>query len=76
MSNNSGYWRICCVAMLVLSIVTFTPLVIPKGKIEPILLGLPLTLWAGAAIAFMMVLLTIMGALLHPEETGKTDSNE
>ncbi len=66
----------CCAAMVVLSIVTFTPLVIPEGKMEPTLLGLPLTLWAGAAIAFTMVLLTVIGALLHPEETGKTDTDE
>ena len=66
----------CCGVMVVLSIVTFTPLVIPEGKIEPSLWGIPLTLWAGAAIALIMVLLTAIAALLHPESTGKKDIDE
>ena len=62
------YWRLCCVAMVVLSVLTFTPLVIPAGRYEPMLAGVPLTLWAGIAIAVAMVALTYIGTRVHPDQ--------
>ena len=41
------YWRLCSIAVAVLSVLTFTPLVTPPGRYEPMLGGVPLTLWAG-----------------------------
>ena len=54
--------------MVVLSVLTFTPLVIPAGRYEPMLAGVPLTLWAGIAIVIAMLALTVVGAYVHPDQ--------
>ena len=41
------YWKLCCAAVILLSILCFTPLVIPAHEYRPLLWGLPRTLWAG-----------------------------
>ena len=66
-NKKTLYWRLCCLAMVVLSVLTFTPLVIPQGRYEPMLAGVPLTLWAGIAIAVAMVALTYVGTHVHPD---------
>ncbi len=66
-NKKTLYWRLCCGAMVVLSVLTFTPLVIPAGRYEPMLAGVPLTLWAGIAIAVAMVALTLVGTYVHPD---------
>ena len=67
-NKKTLYWRLCCLAVAVLSVITFTPLVIPEGRYEPMLAGVPLTLWAGIAIAVAMVALTLVGTYVHPDE--------
>jgi len=62
------YWRLCCLAVAVLSVVTFTPLVIPAGRYEPMLGGVPLTLWAGIGVAVALVVLTFIGTRVHPDD--------
>ena len=57
----------CCGAALFLAALTFTPLVIPPGRIHPTLGGMPLTLWAGLGIAFAFVALTWIGTQVHPD---------
>ena len=72
MQNKKNlYWRLCCGAMVVLSVLTFTPLVIPAGRYEPMLGGVPLTLWAGIFIAVAMVALTYVGTRVHPDGDGE-----
>lgn len=64
--NRQKIWRLCCVAVGALSILTFTPLVIPPGIYKPMLAGIPLTLWSGILIVALLVILTGLGALYHP----------
>lgn len=59
-------WRLCCAGMVLLAIATFTPLVIPAGGHEPMLAGIPRTLWAGVLVSLAMVLLALIGAWVHP----------
>ena len=66
--EKKNLWRACCGAMVVLSIVSFTPLIIPAGQYAPMLAGLPLTLWTGMLVSAVMVLLTLAGALVHPTD--------
>jgi len=63
-------WKLCRLAALLLSALAFTPLVIPAGRYEPMLAGVPLTLWAGITVAFGLVLLTGIGARVHPGNKG------
>jgi len=47
-------------------ILIFTPLVIPVGKSDPFLLGMPYTLWMGILVSLILLGLTIIGSLVHP----------
>ncbi len=67
-NKRTLYWRLCCFAMVVLSVITFTPLVTPMGRYEPMLGGVPLTLWAGIGVAVAMVALTLVGTYVHPDD--------
>ena len=67
-NTKTLYWRLCCLAVAVLSVLTFTPLVIPPGRYEPMLGGVPLTLWAGIGIAVALVALTFVGTRVHPDD--------
>ena len=62
--------------MIILSIMSFTPLVIPPGKINQVFCGLPYTLWAGMLVALGMIILTIIGAWVHPDRADAPDEEE
>lgn len=75
-NSKTFYWRLCCGAVGVLSVLTFTPLVIPAGRYQPMLGGVPLTLWAGIAIAVALVALTFVGARVHPGHNPSAGDDE
>lgn len=60
-------WRLCCLSVAALSILSFTPVVIPSGIIEPTIGNLPRTLWSGIIIAFAILALTLVGMFVHPD---------
>ena len=67
MSNkNILYWKICCAAAILLSILSFTSLVIPKGMYQPMLFGIPYTLWTGFLVTVGLVVLTYIATSVHP----------
>ena len=55
-------WRTCCLLAVLLAALTFTVLV--QDEIEPILMGMPRTLWLGMLISFGFFLLTLWGAFI------------
>lgn len=56
-------WSMSCVGMVVLSIISLSPLAIPPGKYLPMLFGLPYSLWVGVAISLAMLLMTVLAAV-------------
>ncbi len=70
---NQRYWKICIGLALLLTILTFTPLVIPAGVYKPILFGLPYTLWTTILVTILYVVLTFVGSRVHPGRN--TDEN-
>ena len=66
-SHRRRLWRVAVVAVIMLSALSFTPLVLNPNGTEPTLLGMPHTLWAGMAVAFLLVALTVVGAYVHPD---------
>ncbi len=60
------YWRWLRTSVLIISLLTFTPLVIPQGVKDPMLFGVPYTLWVGFLEAMLLVSLTYLGTKLHP----------
>ncbi len=64
--TRKNLWLMCCAAMLLATILTFTPLVIPSGVYQPKLWGMPYTLWMGILISIIMVFLVFLGTFVHP----------
>ena len=58
-------WRLCCLGVLLLAVLTFTPLVTPVGFSEPYWLGIPRTLWAGIVIYLSITVLTWIGSRVY-----------
>ena len=53
-------WNFARIGVIILSILIFTPLVIPKNEYKPEFIGLPYTLWVGILayfgyVAFIMI---------------------
>ena len=68
-STHTTSWRICYGTVIVLSILTFTPLVIPAGVYRPMLWGVPYTLWVGILVTVLLVVLTYAATkVYHPTE--------
>lgn len=59
-------WRILIACAVLLTILTFTPLVIPSGVYQPELFGMPYTLWMTILITILYVVLTFIGTKVHP----------
>ena len=59
------YWRITAAAAVTLIAITFTPLVIAPGRINPKLLSMPYTLWMSILITIILVVLTYIGGRIY-----------
>ena len=70
MKKNKRIWQICVAAVILIIIITFSPLVTGNGKINPFLFGLPYTLWMGILLTIVLVILTLIGgnAITNEEE--------
>jgi len=66
MKNSKLIWRICQLGVILLSIITFTPLVIPVNIHLPELFGLPYTLWMGMLVSLCFTCLILIGIRVHP----------
>lgn len=65
MNKNKIIWTVVRLIIMLLSILVFTPLVIPKDQYSPELLGLPYTLWTGILVYFCLVALIFVGVKVH-----------
>ena len=72
--NKRLAWHLCIAAMILLSVLAFTPLIIPEGTFSPTIAGVPRTIWAGIALYIVMVVITYIGTRVHPDN--KTDRGE
>jgi hypothetical protein len=71
--RKTRYWRICTALVVLLVIITYTPLIIPGGVYKPMVLGIPYTLWTSFLITATLVLITYVGSKVHP---GKDEEEE
>ena len=65
MKNIKRIWTIVRIAIFVISILVFTPLVIPKGVFTPELFGMPYTLWVGIVVYGSFLGLVLIGVFVH-----------
>ena len=64
--TRNRLWLFTKVMAILLSVLTFTPLVIPTEKFTPVVFGMPYTLWAGLAITILFVLNAWFATYVHP----------
>lgn len=65
MTKLKIYWRTILVTLGLISLLVFTPLVIPAGKYNPELFGLPYTLWVGMGVYLVFLILIWTGISVH-----------
>ena len=70
-NQSSKYYSALIVLAVILSIITFTSLVIPYETHEPSLFYLPYTLWTGLIVALLFILLTYLATRVHPGKEEK-----
>ena len=66
MEKKKIYWRICAALVILIVILGYTPVMIPKGIYKPVFLGLPYSLWLSFLLTSVLVLLTFIGSRVHP----------
>lgn len=67
LNRNHLPWKICCIAAIGFSVISFTPLVTPIEVHQPVLFGLPRSLWAGLIVAIALELVVIIAGMVHPQ---------
>lgn len=65
MNKNKIYWRICSALVIILTVIVFTPLVIPQNVYKPLLFGIPYSLWTSFFITVALVTITFIGTKIH-----------
>ena len=68
MNRKKQIWRVCVATVILIIIITFSPLITGHGKIHPFLFGLPYTLWTGIILAIILVLITLIAGNVLPNE--------
>ena len=72
MKRINEYGRFAWLQLLLIIAITFSPLVIAPGKINPFLFGLPYTLWMGILLTIVLVVITLIaGNALPNDEEGE-----
>ena len=69
-------WIFVRLGVIFLSILTFTPVVIPQHIFHPELFGLPYTLWMGILVYFGFVTLIFIGIVAHSHVHGETNGHD
>ena len=63
--KRKRYWRILIILVAVILVgITFTPLILSPGQIDPKLFSLPYTLWTSMIITVVLVLLSFTFSFL------------
>ncbi len=60
--DNKTRRIIIVVAAVILCTITFTPLILSEGRIEPKFLSMPYTLWTSMIVTIILVLLTYLAS--------------
>lgn len=71
--RNTLYWKICIAIVLAIVVMGYTPLMIPGGKYQPMILGVPFSLAIGFLATVLLVVLTYIGSRVHPGADGKEE---
>jgi uncharacterized membrane protein len=59
-------WILTAIVAILLSLITFTPMIIPLNHYKPEFMGMPYTLWAGILLMIAFILNTLVAIFVHP----------
>jgi uncharacterized membrane protein len=76
MKTKKIFWDLCRLSAIILSIIVFTPLVIPEGVYLPGLFGLPYTLWMGMCVYGAFIILIVAGVYLHSHIYSEAENDD
>lgn len=68
MKYNKRLWNIYITSVILIIAITFSPLIITSGKINPSVFGLPFTLWSSIITTIALVVLTYLGGRVSPND--------
>lgn len=68
MKKNKTSLRILDLLALLLVILTFSPVVIPKSMASPYVFGIPYTMWIGFVVSVLFVVLAYLVSRVNKEE--------
>lgn len=68
MKYNKRLWKICVTSVILIIAITFSPLIISPGKINPSVFGLPFTLWTSILTTIALVVFTYISGLVSPND--------
>ena len=68
MKYNKRLWNLYVAAVILIIAITFSPLIIAPGKIDPSVLGMPFTLWTTILTTIALVVLTYLGSRVSPND--------
>jgi hypothetical protein len=71
--RKKTYWGICVSLVLIITILGYTPVMIPKGIYQPVVLGIPYSLWLSFLLTAVLVILTYIGSRVHPGTDNEGD---
>jgi hypothetical protein len=66
MKRDKRYWKICVTVVVILVVLGYTPLMIPRDVYKPMFLGIPYSLWTSILVTIALVALTYLGSRVHP----------
>ena len=73
--KNNLKWKILVAAVVLIALLTFTPVITPAKEYQPMLWGMPYTLWVGILQALVLVGLTWIGTRLRRDHEDVKSSN-
>ena len=68
MKYNKKLWRIYVAAVILIVVITFSPLIIKPAKVDPSVFGFPFTLWTTILTTIALVVLTYLGGKVSPND--------
>lgn len=69
-------YTISFVSFVLLSVITFSPIIIPVKYFHPYIMGLPRTLGGGIIISFLLAILVLISAKFLPTNSGTKNKGE
>jgi hypothetical protein len=73
--RRKGYYNLLVVLSLLVVIISFSPLVLVKDKVNPTILNMPFALWTNMLATLILVFFTFLGGRLRGDKGDFSSDN-